>query len=298
MLGRTESPFWASLAENITRITSQPFRIEQVRDVGGGCINSASVVSGGGREYFVKTNRAELIDMFEAEGEALSVMAQTRTVRVPQPVCWGQADGTSWLVMEYIRLGASGSQSLLGEQLASMHRSSADRFGWHRDNTIGSTPQQNRWHHDWIEFFRDQRLGYQLSLAARKGYSGSLQRKGEKLLECIEDFFPAYRPVASMLHGDLWGGNYSTDDEGQPVIYDPAFYYGDREADIAMTELFGGFGREFKDAYNAAWPLDQGYSVRRTLYNLYHIINHLNLFGGGYGTQAESMIDQLLSMRN
>ncbi len=298
MLGRKKGPFWESLAENITRTTSEPFILEHIRDVGGGCINSASVVSGGGQEYFVKTNRAELIDMFEAEGEALSVMAQTRTVRVPRPVCWGQADGTSWLVMEYIRLGASGSKSLLGEQLAAMHRSSADRFGWHRDNTIGSTPQHNRWHHDWIEFFRDQRLAYQLSLATRNGHRGALQRKGEKLLECIEDFFPGYQPVASMLHGDLWGGNYSTDDAGQPVIYDPAFYYGDREADIAMTELFGGFGRDFIDAYNAAWPLDQGYSVRRTLYNLYHIINHLNLFGGGYGVQAESMMDQLLSLRN
>ena len=290
--------FWLQLAESISRATSQPFVIENTTSASGGCINSAYVVSGGGKEYFVKTNRADLLDMFEAEGEALSVMSQSRTVRVPRPVNWGKVDDTAWLAMEYIKLGGSGSQALLGEQLAAMHRSSADRFGWHRDNTIGSTPQHNRWHDNWIEFFRDQRLAYQLSLARRHGHHGSLQRNGERLLEVIEDFFPAYQPLSSMLHGDLWGGNYSTDESGQPVIYDPAFYYGDREADIAMTELFGGFGQDFHDAYNAAWPLDSGYAVRRTLYNLYHVINHLNLFGGGYGMQAENMINQLLSLRN
>jgi fructosamine-3-kinase len=236
--------------------------------------------------------------MFEAEGEALAIMAQTGTVRVPEPICWGADRDQAWLALEYLPLGGEGSQALLGEQLATMHRHGSDRFGWHRDNTIGSTPQQNHWQHDWVDFFRSQRLGFQLLLASQNGHGGRLLDLGERLDGVIADFFDGYRPVPSMLHGDLWGGNVATDDDGQPVIFDPAFYYGDREADIAMTELFGGFTREFYSAYNHAWPLDSGYAVRKTLYNLYHIINHLNLFGGGYARQAESMMERLLSERN
>jgi len=287
--------FWRRLGDEIARARSRPFSIETMRDVSGGCINTAMVIEGGGQRYFVKTNRAELLAMFEAEGEALAEMAASRTVRVPEPVCWGSHDGRSWLVMEYIQLGGRVSQALLGEQLAAMHRHTRDRFGWHRDNTIGSTPQYNAWHDDWVVFFRDQRLGAQLAMAADRGYHGRLQQLGERLMESLPLFFSGYRPVPSMLHGDLWGGNASTDDTGQPVIFDPALYYGDREADIAMTELFGGFGNDFYAAYNAGWQLDADYPTRKTLYNTYHIINHLNLFGGGYGSQAERMMQQLLS---
>ena len=289
------STFWQHLADRVSATTSQDFQIEDRQSIGGGCINSTSVISGGGHKYFVKINSADLLHMFEAEGEALTVMSQTRTVRVPEPVNWGEFEGTAWLAMEYLSLGGKASQALLGEQLAAMHRRSADRFGWHRDNTIGSTPQRNRWQQDWIEFFRDQRLGYQLSLAASKGHRGQLQRLGERVMSSIDELFSGYSPVPSMLHGDLWGGNHATTDSGDPVIYDPAFYYGDRETDLAMTELFGGFSSEFYSAYNEAWPLDSGYRTRKTLYNLYHVINHLNLFGGGYGMQAESMMEQLLS---
>jgi len=297
MIAMNNELFWQHVANRISQATSKTFQIENEKSIGGGCINSTSLIEGCGEKYFVKTNRVELMHMFEAEGEALAVMSQTRTVRVPEPVCWGESDGVAWLAMEYLSLGGKGSQALLGEQLAAMHRRSADRFGWHRDNTIGSTPQRNRWHQDWVDFFRDQRLGYQLSLAASKGHRGQLQRLGERMMDGIDGFFSGYSPIPSMLHGDLWGGNYATDDSGQPVIYDPAFYYGDREADIAMTELFGGFSSEFYSAYNEAWPLDSGYRTRKTLYNLYHVINHLNLFGGGYGMQAESMMEQLLSVR-
>ena len=175
-----------------------------------------------------------------------------------------------------------------------MHQTTRGQFGWGRDNTIGSTPQPNKFSDDWIPFWQEQRLAYQLNLAAKNGYHGKLQERGKLLLE----HFPAlidHNPVPSLIHGDLWGGNLSYDSNGNPVIYDPAVYYGDREADLAMTELFGGFGNRFYDAYNEAWPLDQGYKVRKTLYNLYHILNHLNLFGGGYGGQALRMINQLLA---
>lgn len=289
---------WQGVCTDISAATGQPFTLQSTRSIGGGCINDATLFEGNGQQYFVKTNRPALLDMFAAEGEALAEMNASQTIRVPRPVCWGSDDRRAWLVMEYLPLGSGGSQSLLGRQLAAMHRVTKGAFGWHRDNTIGSTPQVNGWHDDWIEFYAQRRLAYQLELAASKGYGGRLQQLGERLLPLVADFFVGYSPLASMLHGDLWAGNYSFTASGEPVIFDPALYYGDREADLAMTELFGGFGTEFRHAYVEAWPLDSGYTVRKTLYNLYHVINHLNLFGGGYGRQAEGMIQQLLSERS
>ena len=146
-----------------------------------------------------------------------------------------------------------------------------------------------------MRFLRERRLGFQLDLAAANGYRGRLQARGEQLLERLGQFFSHYRPKPSLLHGDLWGGNHAADAKNQPVIFDPAVYYGDRESDLAMTELFGGFSAEFHAAYRDAYPLDPGYAVRKTLYNLYHVLNHLNLFGAGYKSQAETMVDRLLS---
>ena len=171
----------------------------------------------------------------------------------------------------------------------------APRFGWPRDNTIGTTPQVNAWGDDWAEFFRDRRIAPQLALAARNGHGGALQRDGERLLAAIPALLAGHAPAPSLLHGDLWSGNAACLATGEPVIFDPAVYYGDREADLAMTELFGGFGADFYAAYRDAWPLPDGYERRRTLYNLYHVLNHLNLFGGGYGAQAETMIARLLA---
>jgi fructosamine-3-kinase len=175
-----------------------------------------------------------------------------------------------------------------------MHRTARDHFGWDRDNTIGSTPQHNAPCGEWVTFWREHRLGFQLDLAARQGYGGRLQKLGERLLADLTGLID-HDPRPSLLHGDLWGGNIGYDREGNPVIFDPAVYYGDREADLAMTELFGGFGSGFYAAYEEAWPLDPGYSVRKTLYNLYHILNHLNLFGSGYLGQAQTMTERLLA---
>jgi fructosamine-3-kinase len=176
-----------------------------------------------------------------------------------------------------------------------MHRQAQPYFGWRRDNTIGSTLQLNSSSDDWLTFWREQRLGFQLKLAANNGYGGSLQAKGERLCSDMAVFFEHYSPHPSLLHGDLWAGNAAVDKQGRPVVFDPACYYGDREADLAMTELFGGFSPDFYSAYQAEWPLDHGYSLRKTFYNLYHSLNHLNLFGGGYLRQAESMMAQLLA---
>jgi fructosamine-3-kinase len=265
--------------------------------VGGGCINEAVCLEGDGRRYFVKLNTADRLDMFEAEAAGLDVLHASGTVRVPRPLCLGAEDGRSWLVLEFISLGGGSrtAASMLGEQLAAMHRCSSRTHGWDRDNTIGATPQPNAQSRDWVTFYREQRLGYQLELAASNGAPRSLTSAGERLLERLEFFFQDYRPEPSLLHGDLWGGNWACDGSGRPVIFDPAVYYGDRETDIAMTELFGRFEAGFYRAYQSAWPLDSGYASRKTLYQLYHILNHFNLFGGGYAGQAGRMLDALLS---
>ena len=259
-----------------------------------GCINRAFLLESDGECYFIKLNDTERLPMFEAEAEGLKEMAETKTVRVPMPLCSGVAEGRAFLVLEYLPLRVrTRAQEALGRQLARMHRVTAPTFGWHRDNTIGSTPQPNTPMADWVAFWRDRRLGFQLQLAANNG-SRTLQRKGEQLLEQLPAFFADYRPVASLLHGDLWGGNAAATADDEPVVFDPAVYYGDRETDIAMTELFGGFSVRFHAAYRETWPLDAGYRVRKNLYNLYHVLNHFNLFGGGYLSQAERLIGQLL----
>ncbi len=289
---------WETIAARIAEATGRPFRPESAEHVGGGCINSAARLRGAGGDWFVKLNDAERLDMFEAEAEGLSEIARTRTVRVPEPVCWGVAEGRAFLVLERLPLGAGGAraEARLGERLAAMHAVTAEEgYGWRRDNTIGSTPQPNGWMDDWVAFWRERRLGFQLDLAERGGHGGAWLERGRRLLEALPAFFEGYRPAPSLLHGDLWGGNWSALPDGEPVIYDPAVYYGDREADLAMTELFGGFGARFHEAYRAAWPVDPGYRVRKTLYNLYHVLNHLNLFGGGYRGQAERMIERLLA---
>lgn len=288
-----------SLAEHVARhiatVTGGDFVYAGQQNLGGGCINSAFRLDGKDISYFVKTNSAHLESMFEAEAAGLQAMADTDTIRVPRPVCFGTAENHSYLVLEYLPIGSGRSATALGEQLAAMHQHTDDEFGFHINNTIGSTPQDNTPDSDWIRFWQQKRLGDQLQRAGRNGCGQGLLSAGEELIEKVPQFFTDYRPNPSLLHGDLWSGNYSYTSSGQPVIFDPATYYGDREADIAMTELFGGFNSDFYAAYNSTWRLDSGYSVRKMLYNLYHIINHFNLFGGGYLRQAESMTQRLLS---
>lgn len=290
----------ADLAAIITEIElatgdhCQPF---SSRSIGGGCINSAYQLDTPAGQFFVKVNRPQLSGMFAAEAQGLQEMAAIDAVKVPAVICHGRTASDSFLVLEYIELGSLRGQAaaLLGEQLAQLHAVEQPYFGWSMDNTIGSTPQPNDRHNDWVSFYQQQRLAHQYQLAARHGFAGNLQKNGERLIEQVPAFFSDYSPQPSLLHGDLWGGNAAADDEGQPVIFDPACYYGDAEADLAMTELFGSFGGDFYAAYHSVRPIDSGYRVRKTLYNLYHIINHLNLFGGGYLGQAESMTNQLLA---
>lgn len=285
-----------AVAAAITEATGLPFRITSQTAVGGGDINECHrLEASDGSRYFLKLNEARHAAMLAAEAAGLEAIAATRTVRVPQVIAAGSADGRSFLVLEHLELCAKGNERLLGEQLAAMHRCTVGRFGMAQDNFIGTTPQPNGWTNDWISFWRERRLGQQLKLARQDGHGRQLQEAGERLMDALPSFFAGYTPLPSLLHGDLWGGNHGFLADGTPVIYDPAVYHGDRECDLAMTELFGGYGAGFYEAYRTAWPLDAGYEVRRELYNLYHVLNHALLFGGHYARQAEGMMLGLLA---
>jgi fructosamine-3-kinase len=285
---------WTEIAAHISQVTSQPFQITHRRSVGGGSINQAYAVSEGNRAYFVKLNQADRVAMFEAEALGLQQIEASRTIRVPTPIGWGTAAQSAYLVLEWLDLGYGDHQAweAMGRNLAAMHRvSSAEGFGWHQNNTIGATPQLNDWTTDWVTFFTQQRLGYQFQLANQRG--GRFPQQAQ-LLAAVPSLLAGHSVQPSLVHGDLWTGNAAVTKQGEPVILDPAVYFGDREVDIAMSQLFGSFPANFYQAYNDAFPLAPGYSQRKILYNLYHILNHFNLFGGSYEYQANQMIAALL----
>ena len=286
---------WKSIENAITATTGITCKNSVQSSLGGGCINSTYKLRCGEQCYFVKINTDDFGEMFAAEADGLKELAGSQTIKVPKVVHFGREAGYAWLVLELLNLGGHGDMAQFGVQLAQMHQHQSSQFGWFRDNTIGSTHQPNGYQGSWPEFLRQNRFAYQLDLAKRNGCQSHLFEQGQVLLENIDHFFKGYSPKPSLLHGDLWSGNYAFTRDGEAVIFDPAVYYGDREADIAMTELFGAFGQRFYQGYESVLPLDSGYKVRKTLYNLYHIINHFNLFGGGYQSQAMTMIDRLLS---
>lgn len=288
---------YRAIATRIEEHTGVPFALDRHRYVTGGCINRAILLEGSDQRYFIKLNRPAMASMFEAEAQGLKAIQATKTVRAPTPICWGTVHNAAFLVLQYVAMGTVHADALkvFGSQLAGLHRTTGVKFGWHRDNTIGSTLQVNTYTDTWVDFFREHRLGYQLWLAADNGISKATVTAGAQLLHKLDSFFSSYTPTPSLLHGDLWAGNFAVDTKGDPIVFDPAVYFGDRETDLAMTELFGGFDRSFYHSYKHSWPLDAGYAVRKTLYNLYHVLNHFNLFGGGYGAQAKNMIQRLLA---
>lgn len=286
---------WTEIAQAISQETGQQFAIANTKSVSGGCINQGYQVSSKDRAYFIKLNDASKIEMFAAEALGLQQMYATQTISVPQPICWGTAANHSYIVLQWLDLGGANNQSwkAMGHKLAAMHRVGTNKkFGWSQNNTIGSTPQINTWMDNWADFFAEQRIGYQLKLAKRRG--GNFPDSNQ-LINAVRNKLAEWKPPSSLVHGDLWSGNAAIGSDSAPIIFDPATYYGDRETDIAMTELFGGFPTAFYDGYNEAWELDSGYRHRKSIYNLYHVLNHFNLFGGGYANQAKTIIQQLIS---
>ncbi len=286
---------WAGIGQAITEATTQAFAPNHAEPIQGGWINEARVLSDGEQRYFIKLNEAACAGMFAAEAAGLKIMAHTRAVRVPKVITHGLVAGRSFIVLEYLTLYRPGpsAEKRFGKALAAMHRHTTTRFGLDFDNTIGSTPQQNNWREDWPTFYLEQRLQPIFQLAASKypdleNYFAPLARK-------LPEYFSNYQPQPSLVHGDLWSGNWSADEHGQPVLYDPALYWGDREVDLAMTELFGGFSEAFYQAYEKAWPLDSGYVRRKALYQLYYYLNHIYLFGENEPRYTRALIERALS---
>jgi protein-ribulosamine 3-kinase len=265
--------------------------------VSGGSIHRCYRWRCGDAQLFVKVADRSGGAGLEAEVASLLALADAHAVRVPRVLAHGSAGRSAYLALEWIESRPAGrpAEHALGERLAAQHRVTAAQFGFANDNFIGSTRQPNGWLADWSEFFRERRLRHQLALAAQSGFAPLLEQPGARLLESMDALLAGHRPQASLLHGDLWAGNWLADEHDEPVIFDPAVYYGDREADLAMTRLFGGFGRAFYDAYQVEAALPAGHAVRAQLYNLYHVLNHANLFGGAYARQARASIDRLLA---
>ncbi|AEG31989.1 fructosamine kinase family protein [Thiomicrospira cyclica] len=283
------------LINSLNNSLNQTLDIQNIAPVAGGDIHQVWLLTTAQTQWFLKVNRVSSAPVFAAEALALERIQQSKTIHCPSVIAQGETDQQAWLLMDYLQLTHRGDDFKRGQALAAIHRTTHREFGWEQDNFIGHTPQRNAWQQDWLDFYRQQRLEPQLALTLQKGASRRLLAKGQQLTENLAVFFEHYKPVPSLLHGDLWAGNSAFTVQGEPVIYDPASYYGDRETDIAMTELFGGFSPAFYQGYNQAWPLDAGYQQRKPLYNLYHVLNHFNLFGGHYQHQAEQLIDDLLS---
>ncbi|KAG5070865.1 hypothetical protein AAZX31_03G016200 [Glycine max] len=273
--------------------------ITKISPVGGGCINLASRYDTDAGSFFVKTNRSIGPSMFEAEALGLGAMYETGTIRVPKPYKVGPLPtGGSFIIMEFIQFGASrGYQSDLGRKLAEMHKAgkSSKGFGFDVDNTIGSTPQVNTWSSDWVQFYGEHRLGYQLKLALDQYGDRTIYDKGQRLVKSMTPLFANVVIEPCLLHGDLWSGNISSDKNGEPVILDPACYYGHSEAEFGMSWC-AGFGGSFYNSYFEVMPKQPGFEERRDLYMLYHYLNHYNLFGSGYRSSAMSIIDDYLAI--
>ena len=294
------STYMDTLSEAATKSLGRPVQLTPTTGggySGGGGASTSAVEDQEGNKYFVKAASGGQ-DMLRAEYLGVKAMSEANAIRVPTPIAYGTEGNRAFAIFEYLNFGGSGSQYELGQQLARMHRKISDQgFGFEVDNTIGATFQPNLpWMPDWADFWDEKRLGHMLKLTNDVGFApdkiAKLRAKTRELL--------SHNPVPSLVHGDLWGGNkgFCKEADGTvvPVIFDPATYYGDREVDVAMTHVFGGFSSDFYKGYEDEWPLPAGHEQRRTVYNLYHILNHDVLFGGGYAGQARRMIDQILSM--
>ena len=287
--------------------------LEGLQAVGGGCIHRAwQLQLRGGDRLFAKTNRRALLPVLQAEAEGLTALRQADQraaelseqpgLQIPEPLALGSvddaADGQAVLVLRWLELGSGGDERGwrdLGAGLARLHRASLEghdgRYGWERDNAIGASPQANGWSGSWCTFFSQRRLGAQLRMAEASGQriAGSAE-----LLAQLPRWLGNHQPEACLVHGDLWGGNAALLAGGGGAIFDPAVHRADREVDLAMARLFGGFPASFFAGYEGEWPLPRGHKQRSDLYNLYHLLNHANLFGGGYWHQCERSIAALL----
>jgi fructosamine-3-kinase len=273
-----------------------PLRAHEAVD--GGDISQATHLRTERGEYLLKWGGRGRPGFFAAEARGLALLATSGAVRVPATLAWRDADraiDTGFILLEWLAASPHADRAAAAEQLgaalAGLHRATAPAYGLDADNYIGANPQPNGWVASWLQFFRDQRLGFQAELARRNGrLGGERGRRMQQLLDRLDRWLDERATRPALLHGDLWGGNWLVGPDGGPALIDPAAYYGDREADLAFTTLFGGFPDAFYRAYAEAWPLPAGWLERRDLYNLYHLLNHLNLFGESYGGAVDAVL--------
>lgn len=260
----------------------------------GGSINQAVKIETERQEYFLKWNRSAPDDFFQKEAHGLKLLKEAGSgLRIPEVVAAmpPNAERPGFLLMEFIREGQGGDSERFGRQLAGLHKTGVQTFGLDRDNYIGSLPQSNRNHDKWSSFFSEERIGPQLKMAVDSGKLDHASEKGwSGLQNQLDSLFPPTKP--SLLHGDLWGGNYLFDQDGNAVLIDPAIYYGHPEMDLAFSKMFGGFSPGFYDGYQSVNPLDPGFEDRVPIYNLYPLLVHVNLFGGHYSSQAARLLNK------
>jgi protein-ribulosamine 3-kinase len=268
--------------------------IQKFSFIGGGCINSGGKLSTSKGDFFLKWNDVNIFPhMFEAESRGLALLSRQNAIRIPQVLGYGEKEVHQFLVLEYIKQEQRSSMywEQLGIRLSHLHNATDTAFGLDHDNYIGSLRQHNTPHSSWVDFFIEQRLTVQLKLSldsgtGRPGWS----KQSDSLFKKLPSLLPEDKP--SLLHGDLWSGNLIIDEKGEPCLIDPAVYFGNREADLAMTKLFGGFSDEFYEVYEEHSKLQQGYQQRLELYNLYPLLAHVNLFGGAYVGSVDAILNR------
>ena len=288
---------WNEVVAILADKLGEPLIFKDATPISGGDINACFVLNCESHKVFVKLNSPDKLAMFEQETRMLKQLDDGCALRVPQPYVTGETGSHAYSVMEFVELGSidAASAGELGAGLAGLHQVIADCYGGTAAGYLGLSRQLNESSTNWCEFWRSQRLGFQQRLAVRNGLPPHIGVRLELLIDSLEQLLGNHQPTAALLHGDLWHGNCGVDKQGRPVIFDPASYFGDPETDLALTELFGGFPESFYQAYWQVCPRAAEYEVRSQLYQLYHVLNHFNLFGGLYGNRAGTMTDLLLA---
>ncbi|MCJ2376655.1 fructosamine kinase family protein [Vibrio sp. ZSDZ34] len=284
---------WQAISDQLSETLLFEFKIKERTKMLGGDINECYMISDGEQRYFVKINQKDFLPKFEIEALNLRALRETSTVSVPEVVLISTTKECSFIILNYIPvkpLDLPTESFLFGQNLAKLHKWGEQKeYGFDHDNYIGTTLQPNNWHKKWNRFFSDQRIGWQLQLLKEKDIKFV---DIETFVELISDLLHGHNPKPSLLHGDLWHGNVAKTAFG-PLCYDPASYWGDRECDLAMTELFGGFQPDFYEGYESILAIEPGYELRKDIYNLYHVLNHCQIFGGEYMEHAETLISKI-----
>lgn len=285
---------WQAIAKQLSDTLLFTFQINEKEKVNGGDISDCYMISDGQQRYFVKVNQRDFINKFEIEAENIRILRESNTVFVPELIMTGTSKQHAFIILNFLPtkpLDDNKNSYAFGQQLARLHMWSEQKeYGFDQDNYIGSTLQPNKWDKKWSRFFAEQRIGWQLQLMREKGIN---LVDINDFTQLIHEKLASHQPKPSLLHGDLWHGNVANSVVG-PICYDPACYWGDRECDLAMTELFEGFQPEFYQGYESVFPLDITYAERKDIYNLYHLLNHYNQFGGHYLEKADQMIKRIL----